>query len=419
MTPTTNLRATLNEAKTILANRNIASIMLVQTLSTFLAWLWWPYKSLFILELGASTETLGLMIMVETLGGIIFQVPGGVLADRYGRKKVVMASAILGFGSPLLYLLAQDWIQLFPALILASTSALARGATNALIAESLPPKRRGTGFASITFVQKIPNVFTGIVGGLIMDRLGVIQGVRLVLLGVLLVSLLRLAVYWRYLEETLDPEDRPKRAPTLSLRALGELLHMPRNVWVLTAVAGLSALSIRMVFSFTVPYVVNVIGLSKTEYGAISTMVSLVSLLLTLPGGVISDRIGRKQTVVVSRVLASLSTLGVPLSRGFFSLAAFRVAGSIGSGLGGTFMRVQGGPVWKALVADLTTPQERARVMGLMGTFVSIISTPGSYLGGYLYDNLSPQSTFYVSFLLNTLGTLLIVALLHPEERES
>ena len=32
-----------------LNNRNIVIIMITQTLSTFLAWLWWPYKSLFIL----------------------------------------------------------------------------------------------------------------------------------------------------------------------------------------------------------------------------------------------------------------------------------------------------------------------------------------------------------------------------------
>jgi len=406
----------LQGVREFFGNRNIVIVMATQTLSMFLAWLWWPYKSLFILELGATNEFLGLLVMVETLGGMFFQIPGGVLADRYGRKRVIIASAILGFGSPLIYLFAGDWIQLVPAMLLTSTASLSRGAMNALIAESLPTDKRGAGFAAISFVQKIPNVFTGIVGGVIMDHFGVIPGVRVVLTGVIGVSALSVVVYWVFLEETLLPEARKDTKLELNLGSIRELGSMPREAWVLTIVAGLSSFSVRMVFSFTVPYVINIMGLSKTEYGAISTVVSLVSMFLTLPGGVLSDRIGKKQTVVISRIIASLSTIGIPLSTSVLTLGAFRVTGSIGSGLGGTFMRVRGGPVWQALVADMTPAEGRARMMGLMGTFVSIIGTPASYVGGYLTDNFSPESPFYVSFALNTVGTLLILLLLKPKE---
>ena len=406
----------LQGVREFFGNRNIVIVMATQTLSMFLAWLWWPYKSLFILELGATNEILGLLVMVETLGGMFFQIPGGVLADRYGRKRVIIASAILGFGSPLIYLFAGDWIQLVPAMLLASTASLSRGAMNALIAESLPTDKRGAGFAAISFVQKIPNVFTGIIGGVIMDHFGVIPGVRIVLTGVIGVSALSVVIYWMFLEETLLPESRKDTKLELNLGSIRELGSMPREAWVLTIVAGLSSFSVRMVFSFTVPYVINIMGLSKTEYGAISTVVSLVSMFLTLPGGVLSDRIGRKQTVVISRVIASLSTIGIPLSTSVLTLGAFRVTGSIGSGLGGTFMRVRGGPVWQALVADMTPAEGRARMMGLMGTFVSIIGTPASYVGGYLTDNVSPEAPFYVSFALNTVGTLLILLLLKPKE---
>ena len=399
-----------------LDNRNIVIVMVTQTLSMFLAWLWWPYKSLFILELGATTEILGLLVMVETLSGMFFQIPGGVLADRYGRKRVIIAAAVLSFGAPLIYLIAGEWIQLVPAMILSSAASLSRGAMNAMIAESLPTDKRGAGFAAISFVGKIPNVFAGIVGGLIMDHFGVLPGVRVILSGVIAVSALSVIVYWLFLEETLLPGVRKDTKLEFNFNGIRELGSMPREAWVLTIVAGLSSFSVRMVFSFTVLYVVNVMGLSKTEYGAISTVVSMVSLFLTLPGGVLSDRIGRKQTVIISRVIASLSTIGIPLSRSVLTLGAFRVTGSIGSGLGGTFMRVRGGPVWQALVADMTPVEGRARMMGLMGTFVSIIGTPASYAGGYLYDNVSPEAPFYASFLMNTVGTLLILLLLKPKK---
>ncbi len=405
----------LKSVKGFLGNRNIVVVMITQTLSMFFAWLWWPFRSLFIIELGATKELLGLLIMIQTLGGMFFQFPGGVLADRYGRKRVIIASSILSFGSPLIYLFAGNWLQLAPAMLFSSASSLSRGAMNALIAESLPKDQRGVGFAAIRFVQKIPNVFTGIIGGMVMDHYGVVLGVRLVLMGVIGVSVLTVVLYSVFLEETLLPEKRKKTQFKLNLKSLRGFGSMPRNAWVLTLVAGLSSFGTRMMFSFTVPYVVEVMELSTTQYGAISTMVSLVSLFLTLPGGLLSDRIGRKLTVSLSRIISSLSVIGVPLSWNFYSLGAFRIAGSIGSGLGGTFMRVRGGPVWQALVADMTPTEGRARIMGLMGTFVSVIGTPASYIGGYLYDNVSPESTFITSFLLNTIGTLLVVFLLKPE----
>lgn len=398
-----------------LGNRNVTAVMVAKSLSMFVAWLWWPFKSLYILELGASKELLGLMLTVETFSGLFFQFPGGVLADRLGRKRVILAASLLSVVYPLIYLLASNWVHLVPALLLSSIGALSRPAVNALVAESLPDDRRGAGFAAISFVRRVPQIFTGILGGYLMDFFGVTSGVKLVLMGVIGTSLFSSLLYWGFLVETLEPS--PIKRRTGGLGQLRELGSMPANVWCLTAVAGLSSFATRMAFGFTVIYAVEVIGLTKTEYGSISTVVSLISMFLTLPGGVLSDRIGKKTTVAISRVGASLSKIGVPLSSSFLHLAFFRVAGSFGSGLGGTFMRVRGGPVWQALVADATPAMERARMMGIMGTLISIFSTPASWAGGYIYDNVSPSLTFMTSFLLDTLGTAIFIIFLKLPRR--
>jgi len=391
--------------------------MVTQTTAMFIAWLWWPYRSLYILELGASKEVLGALLMIETVGGMVFQLPGGVLADRFGRKKIMLLSAIIGLGSPLIYLFATSWVHIAPALLLASTSALSRPAYNALIAESLPPEKRGSGFAAISFVQKIPRVFTGAIGGYVVDRYGVLVGVRMILVASFLVSLMGVLIYWRYLEETLTSRTSVRtRGRGFSLRGISQ---MPRDVLLLTIVAGLSAFGVRMIFGFSVVYAVEVIGLSKMEYGLIGTIVSLISLFLTMPGGLLADRFGKKTVVIVSRALYSLSAIGFPLSSSFWHLAAFRVAGSIGLGLGGTFMRVRGGPVWEALVADVCPTEQRGRLMGLMGTIISLINVPATWVGGYLYDNVSPEMPFVTSFLMNTLGTALIAVFFMQRKEET
>jgi len=61
----------------------------------FTAFLWFPYRSLFILELGATKELLGVLLMLETIGQVIFQLAGGILADRLGRRRVIVYSSFL------------------------------------------------------------------------------------------------------------------------------------------------------------------------------------------------------------------------------------------------------------------------------------------------------------------------------------
>ena len=76
-----------------------------------------------------------------------------------------------------------------------------------------------------------------------------------------------------------------------------------------------------------------------------------------------------------------------------------------------------GGPVWQALVADLTTPQNRGRIMGLMGSIAGVVSTPASWIGGYMYDNISPKLPFQTSFLIDTVATVIFVLFLKEPER--
>jgi MFS family permease len=59
-------------------------ITLTQSLFMLTASLWWPYWSLYIQNLGASVTLVGLSFLAE----MFFQLPGGYLTDRLGRKKV-------------------------------------------------------------------------------------------------------------------------------------------------------------------------------------------------------------------------------------------------------------------------------------------------------------------------------------------
>ncbi|TEU09603.1 MFS transporter, partial [Candidatus Bathyarchaeota archaeon] len=298
--------ASLNVIRETFSNRNLAVLTITQTFYMFTAFLWWPYRSLFILELGATKELLGMLLMVESVSQVVFQLPGGILTDRLGRRKVIIISSVLRAAAPVVYLLSTNWTHIAPGLILSSAGMISIPAVNALIAESLPIERRSSGFAAYRTVTWMPMIITSLLGGIFMDYYGVVRGVRLCLIAMLIVSIASTLVRWRYIKETLEiPQVQP--ADAQQSRSFGDMVQglgdMPRRVWVLTVVAALSGFAIRIVRSFMVVYAVEVIGLTKTQWGLIGTLVSIISTVLTFPGGVLADRVGRKPCITVSKVL--------------------------------------------------------------------------------------------------------------------
>jgi len=402
------------------SNRNVAVLAFTQMFFMFTAFLWMPYRSLFILELGASKELLGALLMLETIGQVFFQLPGGILADRFGRRKVIVLGSVFRVASPVVYLLSTHWAHIAPALVLSSAAMLSLPATNALIAESLPREGRGSGFAAYRTVTWMPMIVTSLLGGIFMDRFGVLRGVRLCLLASLVISVASTFLRWRFIEETLEPEDREKQV-TVEARdgtSLRQLLEsVPREVWVLTIVAALSGFAMRVVWSFMVVYAVEVVGLTKTQWGLIGTFVSVISTVLTYPGGRLADRIGRKPCIIVSRVFSPLSTIGFTLSQGFWHMTLARSLGGVAMGFGGLVWGPMGGPVWQALVADVTSPEDRGRMMGLIGSIAGFVSTPASWIGGYMYDNISPALPFQVSFFVEVIGTIIFIVFLKEPKR--
>ncbi len=407
----------LTAVREVFSNRNILLLTLSQAPFMFTSFLWFPYRSLFILELGATKELLGLLLMLETLGQIVFQFLGGILADRIGRRRIIVYSSFFRIASPLIFLGSTHWTHVAPGIFLNSIAMLGMPAINALIAESLPQTSRGAGYATYRMVTWMPMIITSLLGGILMDSYGVIRGVQFCLLASLVVSIVSAVLRWRFITETLVPGVVPDEGAgdgdaSFKARLVEQLGLIPRSVWILIVVSSLSGFAMRSVFSFMVVYAVEVVGLTKTEWGIIGTIVSLVSTVLTIPAGVLTDRIGRKPCITISRILSPLSTLGFTVATNFWQMGAVRVAGGVAQGFGGLVWGAMGGPAWQALVADVTPPQSRGKMMGLMGAITGVVSTPASWVGGYMYDHISPNLPFQTSFILDTVGTLIFIAFL-------
>lgn len=404
----------------VLSNRNLLAITLTQSLSIFVMFLWRPFWGLYILELGGSKGVIGVLSTLQAFSRLLLQLPGGMLADRYGRRRIILIGSLFGFLPPLLYRLSTHWTMLIPGIIASSMTALSMPALNALIAESLPPENRGTGFGTYTMFIYLSIVVAYPFGGFLMDLMGILQGVHLGLIFTFLTMLPIVLIQWRFISETLKPhektgekDDRPRRRTSLH-----QLSRIPKQVWTLIVVAVLSGFAFQVFWSFVVVYCVEVIGLTNMQWSIASIMGNLIAAAFMIPSGFFTDRFERKRCIILSQILLPVSSLGYISSTGFQGVVLTRMVGGVGEGLGGNILGPMGGPIWQALVTDVAPAELRGSILGLMGTFTGFLTAPAPWVGGILYESVSPQSPFFASFALGMAGCCIFALFVRePEER--
>jgi MFS family permease len=356
----------------------------------------WPFWSLYVLHLGGSYFDVGFISALGSIFGVLPFLLGGYLADALGRKRMVYALSFSLSSTALINAFAPDWRWLIASSVLSSVSSgLRQPAFGALIADSTREEDRAEAYALFSIVPPLFGVASPYVMGLYIDRVGVVRALRL---GYLILftfsftaSLLRLLL----LKETLPREMRREvKASTIlrdSFRGMGETVGIiPRELWALIAVGFSLSLGAAIGTPFWVTYATeDVIGLSKAEWGLVSTLVRVVALALTFPFALAADRWGRVKLVLSSLLLHPWIVLTFIYSRGFWMVALVSVAGAVASSMSMAASQ--------ALFVDYSPREHRGRINALLGVLGitqsftpwvppgSILGAVGGLLGGVLY----------------------------------
>jgi len=193
----------------------------------------------------------------------------------------------------------------------------------------------------------------------------------------------------------------------------------PRTIYFMLFTACLSSFGMNLIMPYIVIYAVEQVGLTKTQWGVISMTTGLISMLLAIPGGILSDRIGRKLSILIGKTMSPLSFLGLSVSTDFTQIFLSQTISAVGAGFGLGAHGEMGGPAWQALIADLIPSRMRARIMGMMGTVTGLFGLPSPLIGGYLYKGYSPHVAFIVASVLGIIGTIIFgIAVKEPKEKE-
>lgn len=99
---------------------------------------------------GVTPKGMGLILLLGSLAGFIFEIPSGYVSDKIGHKAALVLSRILALISTLLFLLANNIVFLILASIFLSVShAFHSGTGSAFIHETLRGLRRENDYAQV------------------------------------------------------------------------------------------------------------------------------------------------------------------------------------------------------------------------------------------------------------------------------
>ena len=142
------------------------------------------------------------------------------------------------------------------------------------------------------------------------------------------------------------------------------------------------------------PFYAEDLGASPTQLGFLMAVYSLTQLLFAPMWGRVSDRIGRKPVIMIGILGLAISFFLTGISTELWMLFVARILGGI---LSSANM-----PTAMAYVADITTPENRSKGMGIIGAATGLGFVFGPAIGG-IFSKVSLSTPFYVA------GTLSLV----------
>src|SRR5437762_5403801 len=151
--------------------------------------LWMRFVPKYLQTLGATVFVIGLYDALRTLLGAIYAYPGGVLVDLWGHRRSFITFNLLSIVGYALALLIPHWGAVIAGMFLfLSWTCFSLPAAFSLVGATLAANRYSMGIGTQMLIKRLPIMVAPFFGGILIDRFGVIVGVRIALLISILLS---------------------------------------------------------------------------------------------------------------------------------------------------------------------------------------------------------------------------------------
>jgi len=171
-----------------------------------------------------------------------------------------------------------------------------------------------------------------------------------------------------------------------------------KTVLPLSAILSLRFFGLFLVLPVLSAYALNLPGATPLLIGVIVGGYALTQAIFQVPFGIMSDKIGRKPTLLLGLVIFLIGSIICAVSTDIYTLMVGRFlqgAGAIGA-------------VIPAMISDLVTEEKRGHAMALMGGTIAISFAAAMALGPVLAAGFGFSSLFWIAAVLSILSMIVL-----------
>jgi len=344
----------------------------------------------FVLSLGVPMSTLGLL---ESLGGrqglsaTLTQPLAGQLADRLGRRPLVLLGHLFTVLAVILYAIAalgREWRWLLPGVVLHGLAMIASPARVSMIGESAQDGQDGQAHAMTMAWWVAPGIVAPAFGGYLAGRAGFAP--VMVLRVLLEAACLLLLVAW--LSETRR-EVSAWRGGRLGNTPRAHRAGLPKALRGFFVAVGLDAFAWGLGAALFFGLLSQAYGYDTLQLGLMLSLQCLLWALIQVPLGRWVDRHGSKRLMLLSDAVGLLVVAGWLTSRSYAAFTLWYVLYAL--------VYATWGPAYRAYATRRVPEERRAELMGWLEAWRGLVRFVAPFLGGLLFERFGFRAPLWAN----------------------
>jgi MFS family permease len=347
----------------------------VRFLGMFSFAIYGPFFLLYLSQTRGLTMTAaGMVVAISSLANAASQALGGVVTDRFGRRKSMVFFSMLDvlFNIALTFMIAVStpvWSIAIVYFVEGFIVGMKQPATTAIIIDLAPRQRLTEAYGLAQIVANIGWIIGPLLGGFMFSSFSYAYLFAIAVLTSIACLILTLAALKESYTGTKGESSFHAAFSIKADRALFTYIGLNLMVFIVY---------VQIVNMYSV-FVVNELGFTATQYGLLLTIASAFAVIFQYPvTRMVAMRMGDKNALFLGSFIFGLGYL----SLGWITSFAWSVVAILVITLGELLFV----PSASSTVGRLAAPDQRGRYMGLLGAGSGLGIAIGPLLGGVLFD---------------------------------
>jgi len=353
-------------------------------------------------EIGKSYFMIGLLLAMGSLGGLLIDLPLGVLSDKYSRKTLALYGLLnLAIFSAMFFLTKGNIYLIIIMFFWGIAFELWRVPRDAQFAAMTDKFKRGEEYGLDVEVSYIGQFIGPILGGFVLLYLGYLGIISVYTLLLLLSGLVIIFNIHNSNHNKLRTEINSSFKLSSFKEEWSEIKYVGFGGLILLFFSFLFTAWEQILLSlaplFYGPDVLNM----PIIYGGFFLATFSIMGIFAYPAGKITDKFGRKITLITGSIFVGVSLIGLSLSSSIVSAFIFAILISTGWVLSITSL--------SSFYIDLSYNHKKGKICGIWNLFRNLGFIIGPIVGGLIADTIGLRNTFGTLGMIFILSSLLVL----------